>query len=297
MADAAPSWDLYRTFLAVLREGSLSGAARSLGLTQPTAGRHVDALEAAVGVQLFTRSREGLAPTEAALELRPHAEAMAATAAALLRTASGPGREVRGAVRVSASEVVGVEVLPPILAALRERHPGLVLELTLSDAVEDLLRRDADIAVRMVAPRQGALRVRRLGGIPLGLHAHRSYLARQGTPRRVGELAQHSLVGYDRETPLVRSLLARLPAFRPAHFAFRSDSTLAQLAAIRAGLGIGICQVGLAQRDPALVRVLPTAFHVRLETWLAMHEDLRSTARFRAVFDGLAEGLASYVER
>src|SRR5262245_21213551 len=119
----APSWDLYRTFLAILEEGSLSGAARALGLTQPTIARHLDALEASLGLELFVRTQQGLSPTEAALELGPHAEMLAATTAALLRTASGHGGEVRGAVRISASEVIGVVVLPAILAELRRVHP------------------------------------------------------------------------------------------------------------------------------------------------------------------------------
>src|SRR5260221_4046412 len=157
MSNAEPSWDLYRTFLAVLQEGSLSGAARALGLTQPTVARHIDALEQAVGFELFVRSQRGLAATEAALELKPYAEALASTAAAMLRAASGQGGAIRGTVRVSASEIVGAEILPPILTSLREQHPELEIELALSNAVENLLRRDADIALRMVEPVHEAL--------------------------------------------------------------------------------------------------------------------------------------------
>lgn len=295
MAGPDPDWNLYRSFLAILREGSLSGAARSLGLAQPTLGRHVDALEEAVGFQLFTRSRDGLAPTEAALELRPFAEQLSATAAALLRTASGRGGAVQGAVRVTASEVVGVEILPPILAGLRERHPRLVIELVLSNEVENLLRRDADIAVRMVEPAQEALVARRLGDIGLGLHAHRRYLERAGVPTRWEELEGHSLIGFDRETPAIRSMAKRAGGLERAMFALRCDSDLAQLAAIRAGYGIGICQMALARRDPDLVRVLPDAFGLALGTWLAMHEDLRTSPRCRAVFDALAAGLVDHI--
>jgi DNA-binding transcriptional LysR family regulator len=296
MEHTEPSWDLYRTFLAVLREGSLSGAARALGLTQPTIGRHIEALEQAVGFQLFTRSQRGLAATEAALELRPYAETLSSTAASLLRAASGQGSAVKGTVRVSASEVIGVEVLPPVLAALRERHPELVIELAVSNAVEDLLRRDADIAVRMVEPSQEALVVRRLGKVTLGLHAHRRYLGRRGTPKRIEDLATHDVIGFDRETPAIRSMLKRVPRFDVTRFALRSNSDLAQLAAIRAGFGIGVCQVALAKRDRDLVRVLPDAFELKLGTWLAMHENLRSTPRCRIVFDALAAGLAGHVE-
>jgi len=155
-------WELYRTFLGVLREGSLSGAARALGITQPTAGRHVAALEDALGTVLFTRSQTGLLPTEVALALRTHAEAMESTAASLERAASSQGEGVRGVVRVSASEVVCAEVLPPIVARLRETHPALKVELVSTNRVQDLLRREADIAVRMVRPRQEQLVARRI---------------------------------------------------------------------------------------------------------------------------------------
>src|SRR5690242_466234 len=168
-----PDWGLYRSFLAVLQEGSLSAAARSLGLTQPTIARHIEGLEASVGFELFIRSRQGLSPTEAALELKPHAEDLAATAATLMRAASGRAKAVRGTVRVSASEIMGAEVLPPILATLRERHPELEVELMLSNTVDNLLRRDADIAVRMVEPAQEALVTRHIGTVTVGLYAHR----------------------------------------------------------------------------------------------------------------------------
>ncbi|HYZ64439.1 MAG TPA: LysR family transcriptional regulator [Acetobacteraceae bacterium] len=290
-----PGWDLYRSFLAVLREGSLSGAARALGLTQPTIGRHIEALEQALGLPLFTRSGHGFAPTEAALELRPHAEALAASAAALLRAASGQGSGTRGVVRITASEVVGAEVLPPILARLQQEHRGLVIELVLSNRTEDLLRRDADIAVRMVRPVQEALVARRLGEIELGLHAHQHYLDRCGVPAILDDLRAHPLIGFDQENAFIRDLRARGIALHRGMFTLRTDSDLAQLAAIRTGCGIGVCQVGLAQRDAQLVRVLPTAFSVKLETWLAMHEDLRASRRCRVAYDALAAGLSDYI--
>ncbi len=288
-----PDWSLYRTFLAVVEARSLSAAARRLGLTQPTVARHIGALEQAVGADLFLRSQRGLIPTEMALDLKPYAETLASTTAALLRTASGRAGEVRGSVRVSASEVVGVEHLPLILARLRRRHPGLVIELVLSNAVEDLLQQEADIAVRMVQPVQEALIARRLPPIALGLHAHRSYLEWRGAPASVKHLAGHDLIGFDRETPAIRAIVERFPALDRSAFALRADSDLGQLAAIRAGLGIGMCQVAVARRDPNLLRVLADAVGINLGLWIAMHENLKASARCRAVFDALAEGLAS----
>lgn len=292
----APDWNLYRSFLAVVETGSLSGAARALALTQPTIARHVEALEAALGCDLFTRSPQGLAPTEAATALAPYARTLAATSAALLRAASGVGAAVRGTVRITCSDIVGAEILPPMLARLRARHPDLDVELALTDAVEDLLRRDADIAVRMVPPSQDALIARSLGTVPLGLYGHRGYLARKGTPETLADLADHDLIGYDRETPALRAMAARLPlGDLPIRFALRTDSNLAQLAALRAGFGLGFAQTPLAARDPNLMRVLADTVELPLPVWLAMHEDLRSSPRCRAVFDALAEGLAAYL--
>jgi len=296
MSRVDPSWDLYRSFLAVLQTCSLSGGARRLGLTQPTLARHIGELEEALGLELFVRSPRGLSATEAALALRPYAEALSSTAGALLRAASGVGEAIAGTVRVTASEVVGVEVLPPILAALRAQHPALEIELVASNVVEDLLRRDADIAVRMVAPEQEALLVKRLGTISLGLHAHRRYLDRQGVPRRLEDLHDHSVIGFDHPTPAIRALMAQVPGFEKVRFALRVDNDLAQLAAIRAGFGLGVCQVAVARRDPQLARVLPTVFDLKLGTWLVMHENLRTTPRCRVVFEGLAHGLRGHLD-
>lgn len=296
-AVAEPDWAWYRSFLAVLDHGSLSAAARALGLTQPTLGRHIEQLEGALGLKLFVRSVDGYAPAEAAHELRPFAASIAANAAALRRAAASHGDGVRGTVRISASDVVGVEVLPPILARLRARHPALVVELVLSNAVDDLLRRQSDIAVRHVQPSQDALLARRTGGIELGLYAHRDYLAAHGTPRTLDELEGHALLGADGDSPLVRSLQARFPMFERSRTALRTDNNLAYLAMIRAGYGIGLCQSALALRDPALVRVLRAECSVVLDTWVAMHADLRATPRCAVTFAALAEGMNEHAAR
>lgn len=291
-----PEWDLYRSFRAVLQEGSLSAAARNLGLTQPTLTRHIDALETALGLTLFTRSQRGLIPTEAARELAPYADNLATTVAALRRAVGGQGGAVRGTVRVTASEVVGAEILPPILADLQQHFPDLVVELVLSNRVDNLLRRDADVAVRMVEPQQDALLTRRVGTIGLGLFAHRRYADRHGLPERVEQLNDHRLIGFDQETPLVRAGRRALPFMDHVRFRLKTDSDLAALAAIRCGYGIGICQKGIAARDPDLLPVLPGLLDaLPLPTWVVMHEDLRSTRRCRAVFDALVTGLVPWM--
>ncbi|MDR9876594.1 LysR family transcriptional regulator [Pseudomonas allii] len=287
-------WELYRSFLGVLREGSLSGAARQLGITQPTVGRHIAALETALGVVLFTRSPSGLLPTAVARTLSVHAETMERTAAALERAASAQGDEVCGVVRVSASEVVGVEVLPPILTQVRRAHPHLKVELVLTNRLSDLLQLEADIAVRMVRPRQEQLLARRIGLIEVGLHARDDYLQQHGTPLLMQDLAGHSVIGFDQENAFIRSLAIK--GFERSAFALSSDSDLAQLALIRAGAGIGGCQVQMAKRDPRLRRVLPEGFALQLDTWVTMHEDLRNSPRCRVMFDALVEGLQRYVQ-
>src|SRR5215470_12004641 len=186
MPKRPPSWDELRTFIEVARDGSLSGAARRLGLAQPTVGRHIDGLEAALGVTLFTRSPRGLAATPAALALVPHVDTMAAAAAALTRAAAGEAAPDRGTVRVTASEV-----MPPLLAAFHAGHPGIAVELALTNRTEDLARRDADIAVRMVRPTQSGLVARRIGASRIALYAHRDYLARFGVPRALADLPNH----------------------------------------------------------------------------------------------------------
>jgi len=285
------SWELYRTFLGVLREGSLSGASRALGLTQPTVGRHIAELEETLGVPLFTRSQMGLLPTEAAIALRGHAEDMSNTAASFLRAAEGHGDGIHGTVCISASEVVGAETLPPILAGLAQRHPTLRIELVLTNRVQDLLRREADIAIRMLEPKQSALIARRVADVVVGLHAHESYLARRGVPTKLADLDQHVLIGYDEETAFIRAAVRDIPWWRRESFSFRVDNDLAQLALIRAGCGIGGCQVGIAKRD-GLVRVLPKLMEMKLGTWITMHEDLRGSARCKVVFDTLATALS-----
>jgi DNA-binding transcriptional LysR family regulator len=296
MNDAVPDWDLYRSFLAVVERGSLSGAARSLGIAQPTVGRHIEALEQALsGASLFTRSPGGLRPTEAALALAPHAQAMAAAAEALVRTASGEATGVRGVIRVTASDIVGAEILPAILTDFREQHPEVTIELVLSNRQEDLLRRDADIAVRMARPTQNALTARRVGAVRIGFYAHRNYLQKHGVPRSLADLAGHTLIGYDRIQP-PRGALDQIDVEVTRDlFALRSDSDLAQLAAMRAGFGIGACQPAIAERDPNLVPILAEAFGFALEAWVVMHEDLKSSLRMRLMFDHLVEGMKAYV--
>jgi DNA-binding transcriptional LysR family regulator len=297
MNKTVSSWDLYRTFLDVVRDGSLSAAARRLGLTQPTVGRHIAALERSIGAALFTRSQRGLLPTPAALGLVAHAEAMAAAEAAFRRTASGEASTIGGSVRVTASEIMGCEVLPPMLARFCAAHPAIEVELAVSNRVQDLLRRDADIAVRTGRPTQTALIAKRIGVVRIGLFAHRTYVKKRGLPKDPADLAHHRLIGFDSDSASFSAIGETGLGVTRDTFGFRTDSDPAQLAALRAGVGIAGCQHQIAARDKQLVPILPDKISFRLEIWLAMHEDLRTTQRVRRMFDHLAKDLASYVGR
>lgn len=293
MSTAAPSWELLETFLVVLRSGSLSAASRALDVAQPTVRRRIEALESALGTVLFTRAANGLVPTDAAELTRSSAEAMESAARAVVRSASGALDDPKGTVRLTASKVMGAEVLPGLLAPLLTEAPGLQIELATSNRLADLLRRDADVAVRMAAPTQAALVARRAGAIPIGFFAHERYLRGREAPKRLADLAAHTLVGSDHERALIGALAAMGLELAPRDFAFRTDDDVAQLAAIRAGLGIGACQVPLGRRA-GLVRVLPK-LTLPLETWVVMHEDLRRVRRVRMVFEHLTRALGEYL--
>ena len=287
------AWDDQRIFLAVLEEGSLSAAARRLGLSHPTVRSRIEALEATLGVVLFTRSVNGLTPTGTAQVLRDSARAMAMASELFERQASSSGEAVAGTVRISVPEFMGVEVVPEMLARLRRQHPAVRIELSLSNAPADLLAQEVDIAVRTVTPKQEALVARKAASIPLGFFASLDYVARRGVPETLADMADHDIVGPDRSRPDL-ALAERLsPAMSRERFVLRSDSHPAQAAAVRAGVGIGVSQVPVGERDPNLVRVLPDIVVAILDTWIVTHENLARVPRVRAVFDSLVESFRS----
>ena len=287
-------WSHLRTFLAVLKEGGLSQASRSLGLSQPSVGRHIDALEDRLGEPLFTRSRNGMSPTAAALRLAPHAEEMASAAAALRRAAALDDVEVRGPIRLTAPEIMAQEVLPPMLTAFAERHPAVEFEVVASNNALNLLTREADIAVRTMRPTQQALLARRVGKVHVSLYAHRDYLARQGTPQNIDELRHHRIIGYDSNPLILRRLADAGIEAGPDVFTYRCDSETAQLAMLRAGYGIGGCQGPLAARNPDLMPVAADLVGFDLEVWLAMHERLKTSLPLRLLMDHLAAEIGAY---
>ena len=284
-------WTLIRSFLAALDHGSLMGAARALDMHQPTLGRHIAELEARLGVTLFERTGRGLLPTPDAERLAEPARVMALAADQLVRRASGAQDRVQGTVRLSASQPVACVLLPPVLARLRTTLPDVQIELVVSNAVSNLLQREADIAVRMVRPEQGSLVSKRIGQVSIGTYAHRDYLQRRGVPRQPTDLLQHELIGNDRVGDIPRGFAAMGHAIGREQFALRTDDLMAYEALVRAGAGIGFLARYVARRCPELVPLLPALPIPPLPMWLAVHREIRSSPRIRAVWDALSTAL------
>ena len=291
------SWDDQRIFLAVLEEGSLSAAARRLGLSHPTIRSRIEALEERLGTVLFTRSVNGLTPTDTAETLRAPARAMAMASDLFVRQASAPSGEIAGTVRLSVPEFMGIEVVPAMLARLREAHPAIRIELSLSNVVADLLAQEVDVAVRTVAPKQEALVARKVASIPLGMFASHAYIARKGKPDSFDDLADHDMVGPDRNRSDIALAASLGSNFSRERFVLGTDSHPAQFAAARAGIGIAVGQIPVGEKDPSLVRILPDIELAKIETWIVTHENLSRVPRVRAVFDTLVEAFMALQRR
>jgi len=286
-------WTLLRAFLAVVETGSLSAAAARIGATQPTLSRHIRALETALGVTLFTRSARGLDPTEAALGLIDAARAMGEAAETFALKAQGRAQGLRGTVRITASVMVANLLLPPILADLRAAEPCIQTELVASDQAQNLLRRDADIAIRMFDPTQNALIARRLGEAPLGLFGTRGYFERRGRPRTVADLDEHDVLGFDRSDALLRAYAAHGLRAARTDFPIRCDDQMAYWNLMRAGAGLGFAQVLLAGRHPELEQAQIGLALAPLPVWLVLHEEVRGNARIRRVADFVTDALGA----
>ncbi|RWO42326.1 MAG: LysR family transcriptional regulator [Mesorhizobium sp.] len=287
-------WNLIKSFVAVAESGSLSAAARKLSASQPTLGRHIGELERALGVTLFRRGRHGYELTEAGSTLFERGKAVSEQASAFSLLALGSVEAIEGTVRIAASEVVAAYVLPEMTMRLGIEEPGIEVEIVASNQVENLLRRDADIAIRMVKPAQNELMARRVCDIELCACAAKSYLDRRGRPLKPADLVDHDLVGFDRGDEIIRGFTQHgIPVTRSS-FRFRADNQIVLWEAVRAGNGIGLGQEPLADRDPLIEKVLPDLPLPVLPVWLAMHRDVRTSVRIRRVVDFLHEELKRY---
>ncbi len=294
-------WDLVRSFLAVVDAGSLLAASRRLSVSQPTIGRHIEALEAQIGKVLFERTGRGLTPTADARTIAAHARTMQAGADQLARAVAGSDRAKTGLVRVTASVTVAQHLLPGMVGRLQAESPDIDIAIVASDDLSNLLARDADIAIRMVRPAQSGLVARRLGEFRILPCASLRYLDRFGTPRRPADLLAHRLVGSDLDPVFRRQMggLATGLGIDPSslRICVRSDSFPTQFAAIRAGLGVGFATDYMIRSHPD-VASLPIDLPLpRLPVWLVVHREVRSNPRIRAVFDSLARSMKSEIER
>ena len=283
-------WTLLQSFLAVAETGSYSAAARASQRSQPTIGRHVEQLQSQLGATLFQRASTGYVLTQTGIALVDHARAMQAAAAKISLITEGRAEDVRGTVRVTASEIVATYILPEIFAQLLAQEPELQIELVATNSTENLSLREADIAVRMVQPEQQDLIARKLGDINLGLFAAQSYLDRAGHPTSLADIGKHIIIGYDKSDLMIRGMLAFGMAAKREDFAFRVDNQVAYLEAVRAGVGIGASQQRQA-KIYNLIPVLPDLIIPPLPVWLTAHSELRTSARVRRVFDFLADHL------
>jgi DNA-binding transcriptional LysR family regulator len=290
-------WTLLRSFLAVVETGSLSAAATRIATTQPTLSRHVRELETALGVTLFTRSVRGLEPTEAALGLIDDARAMGAAAEALALKAQGRSQELTGTVRITASVVVANLLLPPLLVALRQAEPHIQVEIVASDVAQNLLRRDADIALRMFDPTQTALIARRLGETPLGIFGAKSYFARHGKPVKPADLLHHDVIGFDRGDAILKGYAYHGFPVGREQFPLRCDDQMVCWHLLLAGAGIGFAQTLLAARQPELEPAGIDMMIPPLPVWLVMHEEVRTNARIRRVADFLGAELSAILRK
>ncbi|MBZ9889635.1 LysR family transcriptional regulator [Mesorhizobium sp. BR1-1-3] len=287
-------WNLIKSFVTVAESGSLSAAARKLSASQPTLGRHIGELEQALGVTLFRRGRHGYELTEAGSTLFERGKAVSEQASAFSLLALGSVEAIEGTVRIAASEVVAAYVLPEMTMRLGIEEPGIEVEIVASNQVENLLRRDADIAIRMVKPAQNELMARKVCDIELCACAAKSYLDRRGRPLKPADLVDHDLVGFDRGDEIIRGFTQHgIPVTRSS-FRFRADNQMVLWEAVRAGNGIGLGQEPLADRDPLIEKVLPDLPLPVLPVWLAMHRDVRTSVRIRRVVDFLHEELKRY---
>jgi len=287
------NWHHIHHFLIVAEIGTLAEAAEQLGVSQPTLGRHISELEQKMGFSLFIRNRSGMTLTEAGLSLIDDARQMSFEAEKFALKAAGQNTVLSGTVRIAASEVVATYILPALLTEFRDLEPQIDIELVASNKIENLLSRDADMAVRMIKPVQEDLIAQKVNDMRLGAFASRQYLERHGTPAGAEELFSHRLVGYDRSDLITNQMSDFGYTHDRSMFAFRTDNQVANWELVKAGAGIGFGGVFIAQKCPDLVRLVPELSLPSLPMWLAAHQELKTNPRIRRAMDFLSEKLKS----
>jgi DNA-binding transcriptional LysR family regulator len=286
-------WTLLQSFSTVVETGSLSAAARKHGQSQPTIGRHIKLLEATLAVDLFTRSARGLVPTVTGLEIADMVRDMQATAARLSLIASGKSHDLNGTVRITASVVTSHSILPNIIANMRMALPEIQIDLVPSDTTENLIFREADIAVRMYRPTQLDVITKHVCDQPIAVYAAKSYLDHVGRPKTIEDAARLDFVGYDRSDFIIRAMAAQGMKVTRDFFAVRCDQQAVHWELVRAGCGLGGTQTAIGDADPAVERILKGQLEMpALPVWLTAPQALHTNPRIRAVWDYLSKALA-----
>lgn len=295
--DVRFDWNQVRAFLATAEEGSLSAAARALQQTQPTLSRQVTGLEQSLGVTLFERGHRQVQLTSAGLELLEHARSMAASANRIALAASGQSQAIEGRVAITATEMLATHYLPPILRKLRESAPGIVVDVVASDELRDLIRREADIAIRHTEPTQPDLVARRIGFLKGRIYATQRLLDEVGVPQCLEDLADKDFVGIEDTASLIEGLVEEGLHLRIEQFRVNAASGNCMLQLIREGLGFGFLPMDAGELFDDLVSVLPDHFDAEIPVWLVSHRELRTSRRIRVVYDLLAEELEALINR
>lgn len=278
-------WHLLQSFAAISEAGSLNAAANTCGSSQPTLSRHLAQLEELMGTRLFFRTAAGLTLTPEGAAVQTHADAMAQSAAQL---SFANTQTLNGTVRITASQIAATYLLPPMLKDLHRAYPALSLELVATDESDNLLRREADLAVRMYRPTQNDLIAKKVADLPLGIFAARSYLDQHGVPDTPTDLKDHTVIGYDRSTLIIDGMRQMGMQVDRSFFAFRSDDQVVCWRMVQAGMGIGFGQVSMGASHPDMVRLWPQMEIGTLPVWLTSHQELRMSPRVRVCFDHLA---------
>lgn len=286
-------WNMLKSFTAVGEHGSISGAARASGVSQPTLSRHISLLEGQIGARLFERSVSGVNLTPRGTELMRHAKDMADAAARFSMSAEGVGETLSGSVRITASHIVATYLLPSILTRLRLAEPDITLEVVASDDTENLLRREADIAIRMYRPSQLDVITRKVGQMAIGMFMSQSYLKRRGMPQTLEDVLRHDVIGYDRDMQIIEGFKAAGLDVGRDFFAFRCDNQVVCWEMVLAGYGIGFNPVIIGAAEPSLVRVDIAGDVDQLPIWLTAHSELISSPRIRRIYDVLASQLSA----
>ncbi|KCZ85696.1 transcriptional regulator, LysR family protein [Hyphomonas adhaerens MHS-3] len=282
-------WNQARAFLATAEEGSLSAAARALGVTQPTLSRQVSALEEKLGITLFERGPRMTSLTSAGLEVLDHVRAMHEAAAKLSLSASGQSQAVAGLVRIATTDTLACYHLPDMLLRLRKIAPDIEVEIRTSNKLRDLLQREADIAIRHARPSEPELIAKKVRTTSATLYASKDYLDRAGRPRDAGDLQKLKYIGVDTRDTLIQPLKQKGLALTTSNFTASADSGLAAIELARKGLGVGLFIADEVDQFPDLEIVWPDFKPFDVPIWLVTHRELHTSKRIRLMFDLISD--------